>query len=80
MNLFKKYTDYDCKVTLYEIYCMKHETTHERAVDRYGMFFAEFTCKECKGFDYFARHGVSLREEQRTETGRHKITLVKGTP
>lgn len=48
MNLFKKYTDYDCKVTLYEIYCMKHETTHERAVDRYGMFLLSLHVKNVK--------------------------------
>lgn len=80
MNLFKKYTDYDCKVTLYQIYCMKHTTTYERVVDSCGLIFAEFTCKDCKGFDYFARHSISLRKEQRTETGGHKITLLKGTP
>lgn len=80
MRLFKKYTDYDCKLTLYNIYCEKHKTIYKGSVDRFGMFFSEFVCKECKGFDYFARHGVSLRKAQRTESGEHKITLLQGTP
>lgn len=80
MNLFKKYTDYDCKIKLYKIYCIKHDISEVCDVSRYGMFFCEFTCNKCKGFYYFARHSLSLNRNISTQTRNHEITLLQGTP
>lgn len=78
IKLLKRKNDTHSKETVYQFYCKTYRMGEVKKVKIKGNIAQGFTCSFCNRFDFFIRHAGGVREDIRSNTNEHIISLVKG--